>query len=112
MNLQSFLKFCTNFNLLIPRQCSSHDCKVMFQKTLKIGKENEQINQFIRYDKRIQYIAFKDILLPLLANQRRETIEELIQQILSQSPRAALLSSSPTQQLEEQQTSPTSSFGG
>jgi hypothetical protein len=106
MNLHSFLNFCSTYDLLIPRLCSLNDCKIIFQKTLTIGKENEQINQFILFDKRIQFVAFKDILLPLLANQREETVQELIQIILSKNQIDT------TQQREGQLTSPMTSFGG
>jgi hypothetical protein len=83
MNLQSFLQFCSNYSLYLPRLCTTNDCKIIFQTTLAIGKHSEQINQFISYDKRIQFIAFRDILLPLLATKRHQTVTELIEIILT-----------------------------
>jgi hypothetical protein len=80
------LQFCSTYSLYLPRLCTTNDCKIIFQTTLAIGKHSQQVNHFISYDKRIQFIAFRDILLPLLATKRQESTTELIENILNRQP--------------------------
>ncbi len=84
MNQDSFLEFCRQYLLCQPH-CSLNDCKTLFQATISLGKVNQSVNELIVFDKRIQYIAFRDVLLPLLANKKGVKVEDLVEDLVFRS---------------------------
>ena len=83
MSLNAFLEFCQKYKMIDSRNLTQNDCRLLFQKTLKLGQYNNQlINEFIAYDKRIQYLAFRDITIPLLANKTKQSVTECVSGII------------------------------
>lgn len=70
MDLQVCLKLCKDSNIVNEQFFTNHDVQLVFLKTKAIAKHNEAYKACVICGKKINYKAFREILIPCLAEKR------------------------------------------
>mmetsp|Transcript_9590 Transcript_9590/g.18002 ORF Transcript_9590/g.18002 Transcript_9590/m.18002 type:complete len:375 (+) Transcript_9590:156-1280(+) len=70
MDLQTCLKLCKDSNIVNEQFFTNHDVQLVFLKTKTIANNNEAYKPCVICGKKLNYKAFREIMIPCLAEKR------------------------------------------